>query len=134
MVCSTYCHKLGDIVYDAMGTSAGAVIKQMKDAGANLRPAVRELQNRLQRQMIDCSSPKLELLWQRTNDTPADVKCDNLVLALLPESWMTFDSLNQEQQQQQQDEQEELQQLQELYGGIRAVIAKHKCQVRLNHC
>lgn len=129
VVCSSYCHMLDDVVRESLRSSAGAVVRQMRHAGVDLRPAVTRLQKQLRQRLIDCSSPKLEILWQRSRDTPGVVECDAIVLALLPESWKTFDNLSQEQQQEQQDEQWELQQLQYLYGDIRDMIKRFRCEV-----
>lgn len=136
IVCSVYNYCIHTLKktsdkFSSNASSAGVVVRQMLDAGIDLQPRITTLLKQLQKGEIDCSNPKLEPLWQRSEMTPAGVKCDAIVLALLPKAWSVCQQqLDLEEESQEQEMRDgAIMLLQNLYADIRAVIAQHEYKV-----
>lgn len=121
--CSTYSHLLHEYKEAPQGapaavlelmrqvgvrkstSSAAAVLEQMQEAGVDTQKEMCTCQP-------DCSSPKLHLLWERndallTPEQRSKIKCDAIILALLPEAWSVPNRPSQKHRQQQKSAQRE---------------------------
>lgn len=121
--CSTYSH----LLHEYKDASPAAVLEQMRDVGVRkstssaaavleqMREAGVDLQKEMSTCQPDCSSPKLHLLWERndallTPEQRSKIKCDAIILALLPEAWSVPNKPSQKHRQQQKSAQQDFHQ------------------------